>query len=234
MTVTQVGKDINGVTINVSGITEGDRQTYIWIPSTILNSNDGAWFTLSDARSQGYVSGFDVTDYEDNNGNITVWVYEEYYSQYKVIDLLVRNIKSSGNKDAKISATLDFEYEYSKTKKSGTEIDITPYDMNNINLFGWYIGSWIGLFEETYMYEFDKTYSGKKIYAEYLKLPVENIQQVAILMLGAEKLDSGTYNEIRKNIKDIVNDCISGAEFKAEWFNDFVEAIRNFNLSITV
>ena len=251
MTVTQVGRGINGVTINVSGITKGDRQTYIWIPGTLLNSENGEWFTLTEARARGYVTGIYVADYNTNNGDITVWVSEEYYSKLKIIGLYVVNGVNLHLYDpnespidsnvviylnATITTILDFQYENSKEKVRGAEIDITVSDMQGLNLFGIDVYAWIHPDPvddpENYgFYLFDNVFAGDEIYAEYLRAPAKLIYETAYNLM--DYIDSN-YSDSYESIMEIVNKCVSGADFKAEWFNDIVEAIRNFNLSITV
>ena len=236
MTVTQVGRDTNGVTINVSGITKGDRQTYIWIPGILLNSNDGDWFTLQSARDRGYVTGIYVADYTTNNGDITVWVSEEYYSEIKVIDLYVMNGINIGESnqviysELMIPTILDFEYENSRTKVSGADIDITISDLRDLNLFGFFLDHWVyGGTESGYYYPLDDVFVGDDIYADYLRQPADLIYETAY---NCDYIGSN-YSKIYTYTRDIINNCVSGADFKASWFNNIAEAIRNFNLSIT-
>lgn len=242
MTVTQVGRDINGVTINVSGITKGDRQTYIWIPESLLNTSVGKWFTLTEARDRRYVTGIYVADYNTNNGDITVWVSEEYYSKFKVIGLYVKNgINIDTPNEVIYSQTptlytiLDFQYENSKEKVQGAEIDITVSDMQGLNLFGIYIYNWVhpdpvADIDKNYFYPLDDVFAGDEIRADYLRQPANLIYETAY---NCDYIGSN-YSEVYTRTKDIINNCVSGADFKAKWFNDIVEAIRNFNLSITV
>lgn len=243
MTVTQVGRDINGVTINVSGITKGDRQTYIWIPESLLNTSVGKWFTLTEARDRRYVTGIYVADYNTNNGDITVWVSEEYYSKFKVIGLYVKNgINIDTPNEVIYSQTptlytiLDFQYENSKEKVQGAEIDITVSDMRGLNLFGIDVYAWIHPDPvddpDNYgWYPLDDVIAGDEIYADYLRAPAKLICETAYKL---KDYIEPNYSNSYIRIMDIVNNCVSGAEFKAEWFNDIVEAIRDFNLSITV
>ena len=190
-----------------------------------------------------YVTGIDVADYNTNNGNITVRVSEEYYSKFKVIGLYVKNgINIDTANEVIYSQTptlytiLDFRYENSQEKVQGAEIDITVSDMQGLNLFGLYIYAWIHPDPvddpDNYgWYSFDNVFAGDEIYAEYLRAPAKLIYETAYNLM--DYIDSN-YSESYESIMEIVNNCVSGADFKAQWFNDIVEAIRNFNLSITV
>lgn len=229
--VAQVDRTTNSITINVSGITEGSRRTSVWMPSGMLNSSSGKWYTLYDAKDNGYISDFYVVDYATANGDITITVSNKYLNKgYRVVDVKVENIDTAaGDKDIWLSTILDFEYENSFPKKSGSEIDITVDDMKELNLFGLYIDYWINGGDGIY-HPLETAQSGDEIEAVYLWQPAKNILDTAI---NCNNLGTN-YDKVWGYISGIVNKCVSGADFKALWFNDIVYAIRNFNLSYTV
>ena len=232
MRVKQVDRSLNSVTINVSGITEGNRQTYIWMPSTVLNSTSGKWFTLGEASTNGYITKIE-TDYEDNNGDITVYLPAKYYNKHKVVQLEVHNVDtSSGDSYIFLNAVLDFEYQNTKTKVAGTDVDITIPDMQGLNAFGQYIDLWTNSGEHNGKhYPLDDIPPNDKIYAVYLQQPAINILDAAFAnrdYLGAN------YDKIWGYLSTMTTKCVSGADFKATWFNQIADAIRSFNISYTI
>lgn len=232
MTVEQVGRTTNSVTINVSGMTTGDRQTYVWMPPDIINSSDGDWFTLQQAKANGYISDFYVTSYENNNGDITIELPYKYYKEYKTVDIKVLNVSGGTTlRGARIITVLGFNYEGTKSKRSGEDIDITVADMKAINKFGAYIGAWIG-YDDGWHYYLDGVDTGDKIYAVYLSKPAEHILNAAIN--NSNYLTGGYYKYVYDCTSDIVNNVKSGADFKASYFNNIYTAITAFNMSITV
>lgn len=232
MTVSQVGRTKNSVTINVSGITQGDRQTYIWIPGKLFNSDNGEWYTLQNAKNAGYISDFYVADLTANNGDITVYMSSSYLSAgFRVVDFNVKNVNNpSGDSWIAVSTILKFEYNYSFPKYQGEEIDITITDMKEINLFGSYINSWVGGGTGWYWY-LDGVMPGDNIYAYYLKDPAQNILNAAY---NCSYLTGGYYTMVCDYTTPIVNNCVSGADFKALYFNGILYAINSFNLSVSI
>ena len=223
MTVEQVGRTTNSVTINVSGITEGDRQTWIWEPKT------GEWYTLQDAYQNGFIQGFDVADFADNNGDIKIYVSDEFNGG--VLITKVENLNTStGNWDVLLSCVLGFEYENNSTKYAGDLIDITVRDMQIINIFGSDIDFFINDGDGTY-YPLDGAESGDEIKGEYLSFPAQNIWNAAY---NNRELLGDYYYVVWNYTSDIMDNCVSGADFKALWFNGIKYAINNFNMSITV
>ena len=245
MTVSQVNRTTNSVTINVSGITQGNRQTYIWIPGDVLNSNNGKWYTLQKAKSYGYISGYDVVSYESNNGDIRIYVSDEYLEVgHRAVDVTVINLPdgyvSSGVRDDDIdnaltwiylTFVLDFNYENSFPKLAGEEIDITVNDLREINLFGVDIYNFVMGSTNGEYYPLSSADKGDKIKAEYLRLPAQNIWNTAY---NKRELLGDYYMVVWNYTSDIIDNCVSGADFKALWFNGILYAIRNFNLSCTV
>ena len=235
MTVSQVGRTTNSVTLNVSGITKGDRQTYIWIPNTISNTTSG-WFTLQNAKNSGYISDFYVADYSTNNGDITVSVPYKYYSTLKNVGFRIKNGINIGTANETLYSSidiytiLDFEYENSFPKYPGDDIDITVRDLQEINMFGRDIDMWFndGYYSE--YYKLNTVSTGDYIFAVYLWVPSRNILDAAI---NHPNLTGTYYNKVYNHLSNIVDNCVSGADFEAQFFNDIVYAIRNFNLSYT-
>ncbi len=234
MTVSQIGRTKNSVTINVSGITEGDRQTKVWIPGNFLNSTNGKWYTLQNAKSAGYISDYYVADITANNGDITVYMNENYLNEgFRIVAFNVENISSSGsllNSIEIFNAVLKFEYERSFPKYQGNDIDITVADMKEINLFGLYIDAWIIGGEGRY-YTLDGVSIGDNIYYEYLWQPAQNI-------LNAANIHPWLTGAYRSMVLDyttpIVDGCYERADFKALFFNGILYAINSFNLSVTI
>lgn len=240
MRVRQVDRSTNSVTINVSGITVGDRQTYIWMPATILNSDSGYWFTLSEASSNGYITKIE-TDYETNNGDITVYLPQKYCQEYKVVDLAVINVNTGfGNVEARISAVLQFKFKKNpdSDKAPGDDVDITVEDMRAINKFGCYIAYWMCLdangnpTNQGIHYPLTGVESGDLIYADYLWQPAQNILYASDF--NRDKFTGINFDKVNSNAYTIVNGCVSGADFKAYYFNGIKAAINNFNMSVTV
>lgn len=224
MTVEQVGRTTNSVTINVSGITEGDRSTSVYIP------RKNEWYTLHDAKENGYITDFYVANLVDNNGDITV-VLNKNYNPFKLAYLKVENIKADGSADyITLPTILAFEYEGKFPKNTGDEIDITASDMLEINLFGSDIDANMGSGEGIYFTLSDMGGRGSAIYAEYLKLPAQNILNAA---LKEQYLQGYYYSVVTTFTNYILDNCKSGADFEATFFNDIYHAINDFNLSVT-
>lgn len=225
MTVKQVDREVNSVTINISGMTEGDRRTSVWMP------DNGEWFTLQEAKANGYISDFYVADLNDNNGDITVVMPYDYYKEYKVVDIKVENVNTqSGDSWVMLNAVLKFEYENSQTKSPGNDIDITVADMKAINLFGRYINYWLNVGDGLY-YSLEGVDVGDAIFADYLSRPAQNILDAAYDNSGF----LGTYySAINRKTSNIVDNCVSGADFKASFFNNIADAINSFNLSYSI
>lgn len=234
MNVSQVDRATDSVTINVSGITKGDRQTYVWIPHTILNSDEGGWFTLKKAKTNGYIYDYYAADLNSNNGDITVQMTGRYCRQQKTVGLRVKNgINIDTTSETlydyiDIYTVLDFEYENSFPKVAGSDIDITIADMKALNFFGRDMDMWFSNGEGLH-YPLDDVVSGDYIYADYLWYPANNILNAAI---NCPDLYGSNYSKVYNYASNIVNNCVSGADFKAQYFNDILYAIRNFNLSI--
>lgn len=231
MTVSQTGRTTNSVTITVSGITSGDRATYIWLPD--LQS----WSTLWDAKSAGYVSDIEVVNLNNNNGDIKVILGSKYLNAgYKCVDLKVENRSADTNELMQwivLTTILEFKYDKSYPKYAGKDIDITVSDMREINLFGAYIGSWIGSVVGEY-YPFDGITTGDTIYHYYLKLPAQNISNAALKAYQKGNLSSSLYDFVNEYTSYIINDCVSGADFKALFFNGISYAINGFNISVSI
>jgi hypothetical protein len=239
MTVKQVGRTTNSVTINVSGITEGNRQTYIWMPSTILNSSSGDWLTLSSAATKGYVTSI-VTDFETNNGDITVVLPAKYYKDFKVVQFEVHNVDTkSGDSAIFISTILKFEFENNPDGKkvSGEAIDITVNDLKEINKFGWNIAYWMcndkngKPTHDGLHYTLAGVVSGDPIYAFYMSQPASNIAYAADFNIA--HFVGTSYDAVYTNSYNVSKRCVSGADFKALYFNQIKDAINYFNLTVT-
>lgn len=240
MTVEQVGRTTNSITINVGGITEGDRQTWVWEPKT------GEWYTLQAAEGYGYINGFDVANLDDNNGDITVYIPDEYADKYKVWAITVVNLVANktdigtleeartDNAWIYISTVIGFEYENEKYKKSGEKIDITVRDCLHLWYFGNYMSFWICENGEEIDYGIlDCLYTsdtGDEIYADYLSAPARGILEAV-----EDSIDYvPNYVPVFANVNDVVDRCKSGADFEAQFFEEMRVAINNFNMSITV
>ncbi len=232
--MTQVGRTENSVTINVSGITDGDRQTYIWITNVILGTKDGSWMTLQQAKNNGYITEFYTADFDSNNGDITVVIADEYAWEYKVWDLLVENVNTA-NEPVYISTVLWFNYDNASTKMQGESIDITVSDCIRLWCFGnslrlWIVGDGEGvdysIIDRLYMAE-----KGDEIFADYIRTPAQgilsSIQNVSPAIFP-------NYAPCHANIQDVVNRCKSGAEFEAQFFEEIKVAINSFNISVTL
>ena len=227
LTVAQVGRSCNSITVRVSGITEGDRETSVYVPAA------GERLTLQQAKEYGFVSDFYVADLSANNGSITIEIADRYLS-CKVIKVYVKNINTStGDKTVLLPAVLDFEYENGFPKVTGGEIDITVLDMKEINLFGMYLDLWIGGSDETFYYTLDGVSKGDDIYYEYLALPAQNILNAAFFAYNDYSMPSDNYDAVTVYATDIKEGCAAGADFKAQYFNDIMYAITRFNLSVS-
>lgn len=230
MKVEQTGRSENSITVTVSGMTEGDRQTYIWIPDVVLGENEGALFTLAKAKSKGYIDGYDVTDFDNNNGDITVYFPDSYIQKCLLCTLIIRNIVGDSYTDMKIETVLAFVYENTISKQSGVAIDVTVEDMRKINLFAAYIDSWIGENAEAAYYPLEDIEAGDEIESVFLHLPAENILHACDVAI--DKMTSLGAAAVPAYSGYIVNHCESGAPFEAYMFNAIRNAINNFALSI--
>lgn len=229
MTVEQTASTINTVTINVSGITDGARSTYIGISDGKMYEDDGWWLTLRDAKDHGYIFNYEVQSTASANGYIIVTMDDDYLD-YKVIQFKVVHIKTDGTEETVIfPAVLGFEYERSKTKRRDSEIDITVKDMREINLFGACMYSCI-TGEYVWANTLDGVYSGDPIYADYLAEPVSRMLEVVgyFASLGSKL----TAKDLLL-LNDVVTYCVSDAEFKADWFNWVSHVINNCHLKLT-
>ncbi len=240
MTVKQVGRTTTSVTINVSGITEGNRQTYIWMPSTILNSSKGEWIPLGEAATLGYITAIE-TDFEANNGDITVELPKKYYKDFKVVQFEVHNVDTqSGDSGVFISTVLKFEFENNPDydKIPGEDIDITVNDLKTINKFGWNIAYWMCVDKngnpthDGLHYPLDGVVSGDPIFAFYLSQPASNIAYAADFNI--QYFRGTSYDAVYQNSYNVSKYCFSGADFKALYFNQIKDAINYFNLSVTI
>ena len=230
MILEQVGRTKNSVTINVSGMTTGDRQTYIYMPGAMINSSDGGWFTLQVAKANGYISDFVVANLENNNGDIRVILPSKYYSVCKTVDFCVQNVSGQTLYSEKyITAILQFDFSNSFPKRAGEDIDITVSDMKEINNFGRFIDSWIGGGDGMY-YPLTNVSSGDSIRAVYLSLPAENILNAAYNSI--DNMDSSIYSFVCRCVTPIVDNCVSGADFEASFFNGIYNAINGFNIRV--
>lgn len=235
MKVEQTGRSENSITVTVSGMTEGDRQTYIWITDVVLGENDGALFTLAQAKSKGYIDGYDVTDFDDNNGDITVYFPDSYIQKCLLCTLIIRNIVGDSYTDMKIETVLAFVYENTIDKKPGEVIDVTVGDMRKINLFAAYIVKWIGENAEASYYPLEDIEAGDEIKFKYLLLPAENILYAC--KVAFDKMTSLGAAAVLASSGYIVNyckenHCESGVPFEAYMFTAIRNAINHFALSI--
>jgi hypothetical protein len=234
LTVTQVGRTTNSITINVSGITQGDRQTFVWIE---YSSKKYDWFKLDVAYTKGYISDYTpkAADNPSSNGNITI-TFKNSYWPYKVAFIKVANVNTTaGDKEIQIKTVFKFEYDNSSTKYSGNDIDITVADMRRINLFGSDIDTLIsGNKPEDgggSYYALTSVGSGDSIFADYLNLPAQHILNASIV---EPDLIGESYSKVYSCARNVANNCVSGADFKAKFFNDIADAINNFNLTCTI
>jgi hypothetical protein len=231
MTVTQVGRTANSVTINVSGIDygTGSRQTDIYIPKE-------QWqYSLSEAEALGFIASYSVSAIDAANGDITVEFFPEDTEEYKVWRFYVTHDKASGGYAViEIDTVLDFAYEGTKEKHTGDVIDITVSDLHDINLFGGYLYKWaVADEDEVTMYRLkdDGISTGDDIYAEYVYQPAFNLCNAAYRRhnyLGT------AYADIYTDMEYVYQDCESGGYLKADYFNKLANAINNFNLTISV
>ena len=226
MTVEQVDRTKNSVTINVSGLTGGDRQTSVYIPGDV-----DRWYTLWDAKTAGYVSNIVVADYGNNNGDITIVMSSKYLKiGAKFVELEVANV-NNGDDDhwVRLVTFLKFEYHNEATngymKYSDEDIDITVEDMREINDLARTIRM-VCVDDDFLYYPLDDVASGDPILADYLKLPAQNILQ-SVDALGT------WYSFVYDSVYYIVKNCKSGADFKPEFFNEMYFAINYFNLEHT-
>ncbi|MBQ5851656.1 MAG: hypothetical protein IIW54_12730 [Lachnospiraceae bacterium] len=233
MTVKQVGRKKNSVTINVSGITDGDRQTSVWMPADVINSSTGMYFTLQDASRYGYITSFYVASLDDANGDIEIVVSDAYLNKgYRLLDVKVEIVK---NKQVvswlNINTILGFNYEKSATKVAGEEIDITVKDMRELNLFGYYMCLWMANPEERVLYHtLEGIQKGDVIYADYMTTPAANILTA---------LYANIANFVGINFSGVVEYLVSahvrpGDAFRAYAFNNIKSAINGFNISKSV
>lgn len=230
MTVTQVGRTANSVTINVSGIDygTGSRQTEIYIPK------EKEWYSLSDAKASGFIDDYEVSALDSANGDITVYFFQEDIETNKVWKFEIAHIKASGGYAfAYLNAVLGFYYEGTPVKYSGNMIDITVDDMKSINLFSAYMGGWIGETDALY-YPLEDVEKGDIIAAEYVYQPAENILSAAENAESKPDCFIASYADIVTDMEYVYDDCASGEYFKADYFNKLADAINNFNLTISV
>lgn len=227
MTVSQVGRTTNSVTINISEITEGDRQTYIWIPDNFNDPFTGKPYTLSAAKNAGYIDYY-VPDETQNNGIIEVYPQNDYLERGgKLLWLGVENINtSSGDTGRAGLATLGFEYERTSVKKRGADVDITVSDINEISCFVESYYRWV-LIENISIEKLPEAYKGSPIYAHYLQTPASYLYNV---VSRAEPLfnANGDGADSLEKVYEVKENCISEADFKAEWFNNIADVIGNF------
>lgn len=236
MTVQQSGATKNSVTIRISGITEGARETRLWVPFSVGGDTSWEWCTLDDAISFGFIDDYILTG-DLANGTIEIVVSRSYLSESKVLFVRVRNVEilpetSETIEKASVilSTVTGFEYDNDAYKQAGQPIDITLSDMRTINRFGSDIDYLVGSGEGTY-YPLDDVLDDADIFADYLRLPVENMFAAATensWYLGEN------YSYIMTRANYLLNNVESGADFKAEYFNVVAEMINHFRLSFTV
>jgi hypothetical protein len=73
--------------------------------------------------------------------------------------------------------------------------------------------------------------SGDSIFADYLNLPAQHILNASIV---EPDLIGESYSKVYSCARNVANNCVSGADFKAKFFNDIADAINNFNLTCTI
>lgn len=231
MTVTQVGRTANSVTINVSGIDygTGSRQTQIYIPKE-------QWpYSLSDAEALGFIASYSVSALDTANGDITVTFFPEDAEEYKVWRFYVTHDKASGGvATIEIDTVLEFAYEGTKVKQTGNVIDITASDLHDINLCGGYLYKWAVANEDEvimYLLKDDGISTGDDIYAEYVSRPAFNLCNAAYRRRNYLGI---AYADIYADMDYVSHDCESGGYLKADYFNKLADAINNFNLTISV
>jgi hypothetical protein len=235
MTVYQYGRTKDSVTICVEGITEGARRTTVYIPYAPLNENGDRFYALDDAKLKGYINDFDTVSIDGvANGYITVTVTKEYLDyDIKCLQFKVENIETSyGDSWVILSAIFEFQYQNAKSKSEDTEIDITVKDMQEINLFGLYIKSWIAG-GEAYYYPLEDVFSGDYIFAEYLNLPAQNML-TSIDYIITNGFGYANAKILQSFADDIAKNCVSGSDFAAYYFNNIASIINNLNLAIEV
>lgn len=229
MKVEQTQRTTNTVVINVSGITEGARSTYVGFSDTKINEYDSDWLTLQEAKDYGYISNFYVTSTASANGEILVTLADE---NYKVIQFKIVNITDDEDRIITLPTVLEFEYDGFQTKDVGSEIDITVRDMRELNLFASCICS-CTTGEDSPCETLDDVYAGDPIYADYLATVSSNLQKALAYTLASEcDIENLTAADVQLLLR-MSNDCVSGADFKADWFNTVSRVINNFNVSVS-
>lgn len=233
ITVEQVARSYNSITMNVSGMLEGDRQTFVLVSPDVrgdTSTDEWEWYTLQTAKANGYISDFYVTDLGNNNGDIEVTIPYQYAKTHKVWRFCVRNLVDGAVKaDVVINTILGFEYDYTETKVTGEVIDITRNDMLQTNLFGTQIGSWAADLYTYYYADSDMGYT--EIDYDYLLLPAQNILNGAKTLYTAGVL--ADYLFVYGYIYSTTQNVKSREPFKAQYFNGVKDAINNFNMKVS-
>lgn len=226
MIVQQIDKTTNSVTIEISGMdTSYDRQTYVQIGKAITGET-AKLYTLQTARNNGYIEDFEVSDINTNNGWIKVYIPTDYVDTYPVWRFRVKGLLDGVTKtQADIYTPLAFEYDGRNPKSAGEEIDITVRDLTVLNRFGIYINDWIGGNSGS-SFNLKGSVQGSPIYADFLRGPAQYIYN------NASKGDYASY--VRSYTSYIIDNCTSGADFEAKYFNNIKEAIEFFYTTVVV
>lgn len=206
----QVGRTTTSITFSVSGIT-GDRQTLIWIPFI----STPAWYTLSGAKTLGYISNYSTTS--DTNGNITVNFYSSNTQNYPVWKFKVSDDNTIWS--GILFTIIKFEWDGVTTKVTGDDYDITHNDAVRFSLFASHIKSWL-------MNTSDSPTSitnGEVIVSEWLE-SVDKINDAAEAWYG----NGGTL-QIITYCAAIGNNMQSGYLPYASVYNGMSYIINNFN-----
>lgn len=239
ITVEQVDRTYNSITMNVSGMLEGDRQTYILISPNVRGEKDNdygnwttddwEWYTLPDAKAKGYISDYWVTDLGNNNGDIKVDIPNKFAETHKVWRFAIFNLVDGDIvADITFNAVLEYDWDYTSKKVTGEPIDITRDDMIALNLAGVQLAWWAADLTGIYYYSSSDIDYGE-IYSEYLQLPAENIANGAHEINGKLTSYLNVYGYVYSSTQ-----VTPGATFRAGYFNDIKNAINNFNMKVSV
>lgn len=223
----QTDRTKNSVTFSVSGITT-DRRTLIWVETL------EEWVVLSNATVADGVTDIDTDGV--NNGTITVYFDSAAINSgykvwaFKVQDYDIAN-KEVISESEILYAGLLFEYENTPEKEAEKSIDLTVKDFKNMGMFAVRLFIFLGTYQSDLdaCYHYDDVFQGDDIYADYLLLPAKQIYNAAN-QLTKQQLPPREH--IKESMVNIIDNVKSGADFKAEYFNDMYYAINQFNMNV--
>lgn len=227
MTVAQTAKDAtdNSITVTISGATEiGDRET------KILDWNSDSFISLDSAKSKGYLESYTVSDFNKNNGDITLFFSDSGIAkEIRVWYVQVVVSGDAGSDMVQLPIVLPFAFENTKTKVKGKSIDVTADDMRIITNTAYYINDFLCNAGDIISVTSpgSSAGAGDKIFAYYL-------QDSAKAFLNASDVfadELGGFAYVVGNVEDVAINCKSGTPCYADYFNRLAQAVNNFMLS---